>query len=173
MAPQFLGKARPAEAIRFSNLNYSTECYTVAIGSVNGKRPHLRIFKNKWFVRFAKREGIEDENLCEAIERAEKGLIDADLGGGVIKQRIARPNEGKSGGFRSIVLFRFGEKAFFVYGFPKSARDNVRKDELQGFKELAGELFEYDEAALASAVKAGALSEVNCDEKDEGPDLPE
>ncbi len=127
----------------------------------------MRIFKNRWFVRFARREGIEDENLCEAIDRAEKGLIDADLGGGVIKQRIARPNEGKSGGFRSIVLFRSGEKAFFVYGFPKSARGNVRKDELHGFKELAGAMFEYDASALAQAVKAGALSEVNCDEKAE------
>ena len=85
----------------------------------------------------------------------------------MIKQRIARPNEGKSGGFRSIVLFRSGEKAFFVYGFPKSARGNGRKDELHVFKELAGAMFEYDASALAQAVKAGALSEVNCDEKAE------
>ncbi len=127
----------------------------------------MRIFKNKWFVRFTRREGIEDAELCEAIERAGKGLIDADLGGGVIKQRIARPNEGKSGGFRSIVLFRAGEKAFFVYGFPKSARENVRKDELQGFKELADEMLRYDDAALKKAIKAGALIEVKCDEKDD------
>lgn len=129
--------------------------------------PRLRIFKNKWFVRFARREGIEDTELCEAIERAEKGLIDADLGGGVIKQRIARPNEGKSGGFRSIVLFRSGEKSFFVYGFSKSGRDNVRKDELQGFKELADEMLPYDDTALKKAIKAGALMEVKCDEGDD------
>ncbi len=110
---------------------------------------------------------MRDADLCEAIARAEKGLIDADLGGGVIKQRIARPNEGKSGGFRSIVLFRSGEKAFFVYGFPKSVRDNVRKDELKGFKELADEMLPYDNAALKRAMKAGALIEVKCHEKDE------
>ena len=66
--------------------------------------PNLRVFKTKWFARFARRQGLEDAELCAAVARAEKGLIDADLGGGVIKQRIARPNEGRSGGFRSIVL---------------------------------------------------------------------
>lgn len=126
----------------------------------------MRIFKNKWFVRFARKEGITDADLCEAISNAEKGLIDADLGGGVIKQRIARPNEGKSGGFRSIVLFRSGDKAFFVYGFAKSKRDNIEKDELKGFKDLADEMFGYDKATLTKASKSGAIVEVKCDEKE-------
>jgi hypothetical protein len=126
----------------------------------------LRVFKNKWFSRFARKEGIEDADLCNAITDAEKGLMDADLGGGVIKQRIARPHEGKSGGFRSIVLFRSGDKAFFVYGFAKRARDNIRRDELKGFKALADEVFSYDKAALAKALKSGAIVEVECDEKD-------
>lgn len=124
----------------------------------------MRIFKNKWFVRFARQQGIEDTALCEAIVDTEKGVIDADLGGGVIKQRIARPNEGKSGGFRSIVLFRPGDKAFFVYGFSKSARGNIRKDELKGFKELADLVLGYDKAALTKALKSGAIVEVKCDE---------
>ncbi|MFQ5785977.1 MAG: type II toxin-antitoxin system RelE/ParE family toxin [Alphaproteobacteria bacterium] len=124
----------------------------------------MRIFKNKWFVRFARQQGIEDTALCEAIVDTEKGVIDADLGGGVIKQRIARPNEGKSGGFRSIVLFRSGDKAFFVYGFSKSARGNIRKDELKGFKELADLVLGYDKAALTKALKSGAIVEVKCDE---------
>jgi hypothetical protein len=128
------------------------------------KARKLRVFKNKWFVRFARDQGIGNEALCEAIARAEKGLIDANLGGNVIKQRIARPNEGKSGGFRSIVLFRSGDKAFFVYGFPKSARSNISRDELKGFKELADEVFGYDKAALAKALKSGAIIEVQCDE---------
>lgn len=126
----------------------------------------MRVFKTKWFLRFARQQGIEDEALCEAIARAEKGLIDAELGGGVIKQRIARPNEGKSGGFRSIVLFRSGDKAFFVYGFPKSARGNIRTDELKGFKELADQMLGYDDAALAKALKSGAILELACDEQD-------
>lgn len=130
------------------------------------KASHLRIFKTKWFARFARQQRIEDRALCDAIERAEKGQIDADLGGGVIKQRIARPKEGRSGGYRSIVLFRSSDRAFFVYGFPKSARDNIRRDEMKGFKALADEMLSYDDAALAKALKSGAVLEVECDEQD-------
>ena len=82
----------------------------------------MRIFKSKWFTKFARKECIADAKLCEAVRNAEQGIIDADYGDGVIKQRIARPNEGKSGGYRSIVLFRLGDRAFFVYGFAKSTR---------------------------------------------------
>ncbi len=80
----------------------------------------MRVFRNKWFTRFAGRNGLSDEMLRKAVADAESGLVGADLGGGVIKQRIARPGGGgKSGGFRSIILFRAGSRAFFVYGFPK------------------------------------------------------
>jgi len=126
----------------------------------------LRVFKNKWFARFARRQGIEDAALGEAVARAEKGLVDADLGGGVIKLRIARPGEGRSGGFRSIVLFHSGGKAFFVYGFAKSARDDLRADELKGFRALAEQLLGFDDANLAKALKSGVLLEVQYDEQD-------
>lgn len=76
----------------------------------------MRIFKNAWFERFARKEKISAEALWEAVGRAEQGQIDADLGGGVIKQRIARPGGGKSKGYRSIVLYRKDDKAFFVFG---------------------------------------------------------
>ncbi len=79
-----------------------------------GGRPAVRIYKSKWFVRFAKKERIADAKLCEAIENAEKGLIDADYGDGLIKQRIARPGEGKSAGYRSIILFRKGTVVFHL-----------------------------------------------------------
>jgi hypothetical protein len=126
----------------------------------------LRIFVTRWFVRFARRERIAHADLREAVRRAERGLLDADLGGGVIKQRIARAHEGKSGGFRSIVLFRKGDRAFFVYGFAKSARATIPPDELLGFKRLAAEMLSYDDAALAKAVAGGALEEVSSDEQD-------
>ena len=126
----------------------------------------MRIFVTRWFVRFARRERIAHADLCEAVRRAERGLLDADLGGGVIKQRIARAHEGKSGGFRSIVLFRKGDRAFFVYGFAKSARATIRPDALLGFKRLAAEMLRYDDAALAKAVAGGALVEVSSDEQD-------
>ena len=124
-----------------------------------------RIFKNKWFSRFARKEDIVDVDLCAAISNVEKGLIEADLGGGVVKQRIARVNEGKSGGYRSIILFRTGDKAFFVYGFAKSKRDNINQEELASFKALADEMLGYDDATLVRSLKSGAIIEVKCGEK--------
>ncbi|MEX0923254.1 MAG: type II toxin-antitoxin system RelE/ParE family toxin [Rhodovibrionaceae bacterium] len=131
-----------------------------------GDRQRTRVFKTKWFVRFARKEGIEDADLCRAVQRADAGSIDANLGAAVIKQRIARQGEGKSGGYRSIVLFRSGDKAFFAYGFAKNAQDNIRQNELKGFKALAQEMLGYDTAALAKALQRGALVEVKCDEED-------
>ncbi|MBD3646156.1 MAG: type II toxin-antitoxin system RelE/ParE family toxin [Pseudomonadales bacterium] len=125
-----------------------------------------RVFKNKWFVRFARKEGIEDSVLCETIRSVETGLIDADLGGGVIKQRVARSNQGKSTGFRVIILFRANDRAFFVYGFAKSERDDLRANELAGFKALADEMFGYDKESLERALKNGALVEVHCNGKE-------
>jgi len=89
----------------------------------------MRVFKTKPFIRFADREGVSDSSLCEAVQRADAGLIDADLGGGVIKQRLARQGQGRSGGFRSIVLFRTQYRAFFVYGFAKKDRANIGQAE--------------------------------------------
>ena len=144
------------------------------MNELEGEAPIVTIFKTKWFARFAKQQGIDDPALCDAVDRAERGLIDADLGGDVIKQRIARPNEGKSGGFRSIVLFRSGHSSFFVYGYPKKAKDNIRGDELKGFKDLAAQMLAYDENALKLALAANAIIEVKCDDRNEkDEDLPE
>ena len=90
----------------------------------------VRIFKTKAFVRFANRENIGDGALRTAIRSAERGLVDADLGSGVIKQRIARRGGGKSGGFRTMVLYKSGTLSVFVHGFAKSDRANIRPDEL-------------------------------------------
>jgi len=124
----------------------------------------LKIFKNKRFARFARQEDITDRDLCEAIDRAERGLIDAPLGGGLIKQRIARPNEGKSGGFRSIIAFRSGERAFFAYGFPKNQRDNINDAELKALKELAQQYFGLTDEQIEAATQAEVLTEVKCDD---------
>lgn len=115
----------------------------------------MRIFKTKPFARFATKEGIADAALGDAIRRAEAGLIDADLGDGVLKQRLARQGQGKSGGYRSIVLFRRGARAFFAYGFAKSERDNIDRRELQAFRLLAAEMLALDDKALEMAMKNG------------------
>jgi hypothetical protein len=120
----------------------------------------VRIFKNKSFARFARKERLEDAALRAAVASIERGLIDADLGGGVIKQRIARSGRGKSGGFRTIVLFKAEARAFFVHGFAKSGQNNIRDNELAAFKMLAAELLNYDDATLARVLAGGHLTEV-------------
>ena len=97
----------------------------------------MRIFKNAWFSRFADKEGITDSELTEAVNLLEAGQIDADLGGGVYKMRLARPGEGKSGGYRVIVFFKSEERTFFVYSFAKSDRGNISEKELRNYKKRA------------------------------------
>lgn len=120
----------------------------------------MRVFKNKSFARFASNEGIEDYDLWEAIERANKGLISADLGGGLIKQRIARSGQGKSGGFRTIIIFKAKDKAFFVYGFAKNQKDNISNQELKALKKLSNQLLSYADDDLFKAVKNGVFQEI-------------
>jgi len=119
-----------------------------------------RVLTTKWFQRFARKEKIEDAALLEAVARAEKGQIDADLGGGVIKQRITRPGRGKSGEFRTIILFRHGDRAVFMYGFTKSERANIRADEERQFKEAARHVLALAEQQLAELVREGDFVEV-------------
>ncbi len=126
----------------------------------------MRTFRNKPFSRFARQEGISDSDLCDAIARAERGLVDDNLGGNVIKQRIPRPNDGRSGGFRTIVLFRVEERAFFVHGYAKNQRDNISANELKAFRELALIYLNLTDEAIEEAIEAEKLTEVNCDEQD-------
>jgi len=97
-------------------------------------KKRMCVFKYKPFARFARKTEIDDEGLCKAVDDADRGLIDADLGGGVIKQRIARRGGGKSGGFRTMIGFRIGVLAIFVHGFAKSEAENIRPDELSALK---------------------------------------
>ena len=126
----------------------------------------MRIFRNKSFTRFARKEDLDDATLRKAIDDAERGLIDAKLGGGVIKQRVARQGKGKSGGFRVIILYKAHALAFFVHGFAKKDRDNIGDDELTGFKLLATQMLFFDDTAIAKAFESGALIELTRYEKD-------
>jgi len=86
--------------------------------------------------------------------------MDADLGGGVIKQRIARAGKGKSGGYRTVILFRRGERAVFMYGFAKSDRENIDADEEKQFKEAAKHVLALTEKQLGELVREGDFVEV-------------
>ena len=125
----------------------------------------MRTFKTRPFTRFADKAGISDAALCRAVRDAERGLVAADLGGGVIKQRIGRQGQGKSGGFRTLIVFAAGTRAVFVHGFAKNEKDNIEKDELVALKKLAADLLAYDDNTLARVLASGVLVEVKCDEK--------
>jgi hypothetical protein len=105
------------------------------------------------------RERISDTSLSEAVERAERGLIDADLGG-VIKQRVARPGQGRSGGYRMLVAYHARERAVFLYSFAKRERENISPDELLTLREIGAVWLAADEGRIAQAIAGGALQEL-------------
>ena len=120
----------------------------------------MRIFKNRWFSRFARKEGISDEALLEAVMSIAAGNYDADLGAGLYKQRVARPGEGQSGGYRVILCFQAGHMSFFVYGFPKSAKANITPDEKKMFKKLAKFLLAITPDKLEAMLRHGDFDEI-------------
>ena len=120
----------------------------------------MRVFKNARFMRFADKEGITDKNLRETVDRLEAGQFDADLGGDVYKMRMARDGEGKSGGYRVVVIFKRGQRTFYVEGFAKSKKGNISREEKKDFKILAKKYLFLSDEAIDLAVKAGKLAEI-------------
>lgn len=124
----------------------------------------MRVFKNGWFQKFARKEKISDAMLCEAIARAERGQIDADLGSGLIKQRLARPGAGKSGGFRTLVFFRTQQRAVFAFGFAKSDMANLDDADEAYLKKAAKLVLGFTDEQMDAEIAAGRMLEVKCDE---------
>ena len=120
----------------------------------------MKIFKTKWFHRWAAKEGLTEAVLRTAAVELEQGLGDA-LGGYVYKKRIALPGRGKRGGARTLVAYQRGHAVFFMYGFPKNERANIESDELKALRLLARELLGYGAQGLAKAVESGELIEVS------------
>jgi hypothetical protein len=122
----------------------------------------LRVFKNTWFQRFTRKERIVDAMLCEAVARASRGMIDANLGGGLIKQRVARPGSGRSGGYRTLIFFRTETRAIFAFGFAKSEMDNIGEPDQVDLKKAAKVLLALSEVEFDELVAAGTFMEVDC-----------
>lgn len=125
----------------------------------------MRVFKTKAFVRFARRERIVDEHLVEAVRRVERGLIDAELGGGVLKQRVARSGQGRSGGYRVLIAYRSRTLSVFLYGFAKNERDNIDSNELATLRDLAKAWLHAGPEALARAIADGLIQEMAYDQE--------
>ena len=121
----------------------------------------MRILMSKAFSRFSRQEGISDDILVRAVREIEAGLIHADLGGGLIKQRIARPGGGKSGGFRTVLVWRRGDLAVFLLGFAKSMRSNLTEGEAEIARATARSLLRMGPSDLARVVAEGKLREID------------
>jgi hypothetical protein len=125
-----------------------------------------RIYKTKWFARFARKEGVRDRSLREAIDRAERGIVDADLGGGLIKQRVAREGQGRSGGYRMLVAYREQGRAVFLFGFAKNERENIDPDELTSLQEIAAAWLMADQKRIETAIETKELQAVSDGEEE-------
>jgi hypothetical protein len=126
----------------------------------------VTVFMTKGFARFARKARLASDCLQAAAADVAAGDHDADLGGGVFKQRVARRGGGKSGGFRTIILFKVGGHSFFAHGFAKNEKANVSAKELKALKQLAAVYLGFSEDELGTAVAAGELIEVSDDDRE-------
>jgi hypothetical protein len=123
----------------------------------------MQVFKTRWLARFARHERITDQSLLEAIARAERGLIDADLGGGLIKQRVARKGQGRSGGYRAIVAYRMKDRAVFLYAFAKNDRGNIDQSELAELRKLGANWLNATPQMIDEGIEEESIEEVDHD----------
>lgn len=130
----------------------------------------MRVFKTRGFTRFARAEGLGNAALAKAIAEAEKGLVDADLGSGLIKLRVARAGGGKRGGYRTLIAYRAGARAVFLFGFAKNERDNISPVQLAELKAAAADILRRSEELLEEDIIEGRLLEVPYEEDDESED---
>jgi len=120
-----------------------------------------RIFKTRVFERWMQKIDLSDDLLVIAVHEMERGLIDADLGGGVFKKRIALPNRGKSGSVRTLIATNKNDRWFFVLGFEKNQRDNISQKELLFLKDFAADLLKMSDDRLVNSIKSKNLLEIS------------
>ena len=121
---------------------------------------NMRVFKYKTFVKWAKKQGMTDDDLKKAIAEIQIGLIDANLGGDVYKKRIGIHGRGKRSSHRTIILMKIGDKAIFAHGFSKGEKDNIAKNELEGFRVMAEAFLCLNDEQLAVLIDKQSLVEV-------------
>lgn len=123
-----------------------------------------RVLKRKHFARWQASERLPDTALCMVVREMESGLVDANLGGLLYKQRVARPGGGKSHGYRTLISARVGHCYVFLHGFSKNSQENITQDEQKALR-FAGKMFlELSPEALSKALGAGILLEIHCEQ---------
>jgi hypothetical protein len=128
-----------------------------------------RVFKTRYFSRWMRKTQLTDSALCAAVAEMKLGLVDADLGGGVFKKRVAFPGRGKSGSARTLVATQKAQRWFFVFGFEKSERDNITVAELEAVQHVAADLFRLTDQQLDAQLTSAAITEICDDDKDQEP----
>lgn len=126
----------------------------------------MAIYKALPFVRWARKEKLDDLSLCTAVQEMKNGLYDADLGGGLVKKRVARLGQGKRSSFRTLIATNKEDRWFFLFGFAKNERSNIDKDEEKALKALSKEMLSYTPEALEQAKQNKVLIEVICNAED-------
>ncbi len=123
---------------------------------------------NCGFARVARKCGLTDRAILSAALEIEAGLVDARLGGFLIKKRIGIDGRGKSGGLRTILAHRQADRMVFLYLFAKNERDNITDQERQALSELDDEYMLLTAGQLSDLLHDGILTEVLCDDKANG-----
>lgn len=119
-----------------------------------------RVFKTRHFSRWMRKTELTDKILCDAVSEMDAGLIDADLGGGVVKKRVPLPGRGKSGSVRTLVATNKGSRWFFVFGFEKNERATISAPELEALQKIATDLLRLKADDIEAHIEGNALQEI-------------
>ncbi len=122
----------------------------------------MQVLATRWFSRFATGERISDAALCEVVVRAESGLVEADLGGGLFEARVGQAGQGRRGGYRVLFAFRSGERTVFLYGFAKSERDNIGEDDLADWRLRARQVLAASKKTIVTEIAEDRMREFDC-----------
>ena len=125
----------------------------------------MKLHKTPQFNRWARKNDLEDNDLCNAAREMAKGLYEADLGGGLFKKRIARSGQGKSSGFRTMIASNRKDRWVFLYGFAKNERSNISSKEQEALRKVAGDLLTATLKTIKTMTLNNKLMEVDCDEE--------
>jgi len=127
--------------------------------------PMRRVFKTRHFSRWMRKTELSDRALCQAVEEMGRGLIDADLGGSIVKKRVGLAGRGKRGGARTLIATNKGNRWFFVFGFEKNERANISEEELEALQNVAADLLARTARQLNEAIEDDSLQEICHDDQ--------